>query len=83
MHSRVCACQVGYTLGFPLLSSFLQQNVCDFGTVIKWLCDSKSCQLLHSCTKNHIRKACSKNVLEGDSRLSELPLFDSSYITSY
>jgi len=33
--------------------------------------------------KNHIRKACSKNELKGDSRSSELPLFDGSYITFY
>jgi len=40
------------------------------------LYQSKSCQMLHSCTKNHILQACSRNDLVGDSKSSELPLFD-------
>jgi len=46
-------------------------------------CPLKSLQQLHSCTRNHIWKAYSRNDIGGDSRSSELPLLDRSYVTSY
>jgi len=48
------------------------------------LCQFRSCQLLHNCTKNHIWKSMPKvNNLEGHPVLSELARFDGPYIISY
>jgi len=47
------------------------------------LCQLKSCQLLHSCTKSHTWKDLQQlHDLKGHSTSSELPLFDRPYITS-
>ena len=46
-------------------------------------CQSKSWRMLHSCMKNTFERLAVGNDLEGDSRSSELPLFDRPYITSY
>jgi len=47
------------------------------------LCESKSCQLLHSCTKNHISKTCSREWPWGWIKVIGISLFDRPHITSY
>jgi len=52
------------------------KKLCYFTETTATCCHLKFCQLLHSCMKNRIWKACSRNDLEGDSKSSKLPLSD-------
>jgi len=74
------------------LSAFVCRNPCRFearSSAIAEapsdaLCPLKSCQLLHSCTKNSIHKGLRQvSDREGHSRSSELTLFSRLYVTSF